>query len=214
MIGRLVNEWRELPAAVRNIAAGLTTAAVSGGAAAAGMYALDPAHFNMTELRHLGLAFLAGAVAGVLNWLRSSPWQRPGGAAKTVLFAMLIWPLAGCATAGAFAREAQVVNRQAILANRAAHQAGIVSDAEFKDIALQLNRVSVAGREFTKLLAAGRASFVDAARFLAVLQQVLDNLQAAPYGPRVQNVLRTLERLGQSARRVIGELPAPKGAHR
>ena len=52
---------------------GALTAALSGGAAAAGQGILDPDHF---DLRHTGAVFLAGAVIGLLNWLRTSPWNQ------------------------------------------------------------------------------------------------------------------------------------------
>jgi hypothetical protein len=52
------------------------TAAISGGAGACGSIVLDPDHFGVDHLRHLGIVFAAGAIFGLINWLRSSPWQQ------------------------------------------------------------------------------------------------------------------------------------------
>lgn len=60
---------------MRHLLNGLLTAAVSGGAAATGSILIDPEHFGAAHLQHLGIVFGAGAVLGILNWLRSSPWD-------------------------------------------------------------------------------------------------------------------------------------------
>jgi hypothetical protein len=49
----------------------LLTVALSGGAAACGMIAIDPAHM---DFKHVGTVFAGGSVLGLINWLRNSPW--------------------------------------------------------------------------------------------------------------------------------------------
>lgn len=51
---------------------GALTAAVSGGAMATAQIVLDPLHF---QWKVTGTVFAGGAVIGLLNWLRTSPWQ-------------------------------------------------------------------------------------------------------------------------------------------
>jgi hypothetical protein len=71
----LIDWWDDLPPAARAALRGAMTAALNGGAAATGAVMIDPTHFNRDELRHVALMFGMGALVGVLNWLRSSPWQ-------------------------------------------------------------------------------------------------------------------------------------------
>jgi hypothetical protein len=54
---------------------GLFTAAITGGALALGQMTLDPDHFN---LKMTGSAFALGAIGGVVNWIRKSPWAQKG----------------------------------------------------------------------------------------------------------------------------------------
>lgn len=56
----------------KTVTNGIITAALSGGSTAAAQLALDPAHF---DYERTGAAFMAGAVIGVINWLRQTPWQ-------------------------------------------------------------------------------------------------------------------------------------------
>ena len=53
---------------------GLITAAISGGAAAALVVASDPQHLDFQKTAML---FGAGAIIGILNWLRKNPWHYP-----------------------------------------------------------------------------------------------------------------------------------------
>lgn len=83
---------------------GLLTAAISGITMTAGAMVIDPEHFNTGTLKHLGMVALAGALIGVLNFLRQSPLPKPSGpspidkiAAAIPLVCLLALPLASCA---------------------------------------------------------------------------------------------------------------------
>lgn len=52
---------------------GLAAALISGAAAALGSMMLDPDHFGIAHLKHLGIVAGLGAVTGVINFLRQSP---------------------------------------------------------------------------------------------------------------------------------------------
>lgn len=55
-------------------ARGLVSAAISGGAGAAGVIVVDPDHFNFNQgLHKLGLAFAWAAIIGVCMYLQKSP---------------------------------------------------------------------------------------------------------------------------------------------
>jgi acyl dehydratase len=58
---------------VKHLARGAITAAISGGALAATQVVLDPGH---VDFRHTGIVFAGGALIGLLNWLRTSPWDQ------------------------------------------------------------------------------------------------------------------------------------------
>lgn len=70
--------WNSLSPLTRHLLASLFTVIVSGGAMATSSIAIDPEHFSFHHLQHLGLVFAAGAVMGLLNWLRSKPWEHFG----------------------------------------------------------------------------------------------------------------------------------------
>lgn len=51
-------------------------AALSGASLAMGAAVLDPATFNMAQLKHLGAAMGMGAVLGIVGLLRQNPFAR------------------------------------------------------------------------------------------------------------------------------------------
>lgn len=57
---------------------GLAAAALSGAASTLGAMAIDPDHFNTSNLRHLGLVAALGAITGTVGYLKQSPL--PNGA--------------------------------------------------------------------------------------------------------------------------------------
>jgi len=84
---------------------GLLSAILSGAASAAGAMVLDPDHFGVDHLRHLGLVAGVGAIVGLINYLKQSPLPANGEsvldkAAKAVpvvlLAAALGATVAGC----------------------------------------------------------------------------------------------------------------------
>ncbi len=77
--------WHRLPPSVRGTIRTLVTVALNGGAAALSSVVIDPDHFNLTHMKHIGLMFAAGAAAGVINWLRQSPWKTPDDRLMTTI---------------------------------------------------------------------------------------------------------------------------------
>lgn len=93
---RLISFWNGLPSAVRTTLHTLLTIAWNGGATALGFAVIDPDHFNIHELKHLGAVFGMGALVAVINWVRQSPWKRataavsPLGLSAGVLLVLLL----------------------------------------------------------------------------------------------------------------------------
>jgi hypothetical protein len=67
--------WDRLPPNLRGTLRTLVTIALNGGCAALASVVIDPDHFNLSHLKHLGIVFGVGALAAVVNWLRQSPWK-------------------------------------------------------------------------------------------------------------------------------------------
>ena len=80
-----------------------------------------------------------------------------------------------CASTDSFNRLAANLTRDAITAteqNRCTvHAQPCLSDDQFKGANVELNKISVAGREYTKLRIAGTASAKDAHTFLATVAE-------------------------------------------
>jgi len=57
---------------MKQLLRGAMTAVISGGAASTALVVMAPEHF---DFKHVGSIFLAGSVIGLLNWLRTSPWD-------------------------------------------------------------------------------------------------------------------------------------------
>lgn len=110
-----------------------------------------------------------------------------------------------CATAGAFDKQSEALVHQAIKSSEDLHAANVLDDAQFRSVNLELNRVAVAGREYTKLLKAGTAKPADAGTFVAALEKAVRNLQAAPYGATVAKVLSYLLTLDAKVHALIGQ---------
>lgn len=82
----LIDWWDDLPPAARGTLRALATAALNGGVLATSFVVIDPTHFNRHDFRHVAAVFGAGALVGVLNWLRSSPWQAAANDVQPVHF--------------------------------------------------------------------------------------------------------------------------------
>jgi len=99
---------------------GLLSAVLSGAAGAAAGMVLDPDHFGLDHLKHLGMIAAVGAIAGVINYLRQSPLPPGEGvldkAAKSVPIVLLAvalgWILTGCASLPA--KQRAVVSLQSV----------------------------------------------------------------------------------------------------
>ncbi len=52
---------------------GLVFATVSGAASSASVLVVDPAHFGLDNLRHLGVIAGVGALTGLIGYLKQSP---------------------------------------------------------------------------------------------------------------------------------------------
>ena len=52
---------------------GIISALISGGVTGISMMALDPAAFNLSNLKKLGALFLVSAIVSVCNYLKQSP---------------------------------------------------------------------------------------------------------------------------------------------
>ena len=53
-------------------------AALSGAALSVGAIVLDPANFKLSDLSHLGMVFLGGAILGLVGFLRNNPFGQSG----------------------------------------------------------------------------------------------------------------------------------------
>jgi hypothetical protein len=117
--------------------------------------------------------------------------------------------MSACASVGSFNTLAESTTHSAIAQSESLHTAKVLTDAQFQAINLQLNRVAVAGRELTKVLAAGTATTVNVQAFLAVIAQVTANLQGADYGSAIASSLQELSKLEAKAQQILGQVPAP-----
>lgn len=67
--------WCSLPSSARATVRTVLTIAINGGASALSFAVVDPDHFNLHELKHLGAVFAIGAAVAVINWIRQQPWK-------------------------------------------------------------------------------------------------------------------------------------------
>lgn len=132
------------------------------------------------------------------------------GPAIAILLAVVLGSLtlSGCASVDKFNKIAADVTHDAIVASEnnrcAVHPAPCLSQQEFVDINTELYKVSVAGREFTKLRIAGKASAADVSTFLAVISQETGVLSKAFPDGRIGAVLVKLIELQAQAVSLLG----------
>lgn len=116
--------------------------------------------------------------------------------------------LVGCASTDQFNKIAADVVGEAITAseqNRCTeHAPPCLSDDQFRAVNLELNRVSVAGREFTKLRIAGTASTQDVATFLGVVAEESAILSRTFPNGAISDVLTKLIELQAKAVKLLG----------
>lgn len=70
-----------------------------------------------------------------------------------------------------------------------------LTDAQFQATNLELNKIAVGGREFTKLTIAKQATSSDALAFVGSVEQSIKNLRVAPYTGVIAKVLSDLATL-------------------
>lgn len=109
---------------------------------------------------------------------------------KVLVLGIVLSLSLGCATLGSLDKSAEQMTHDAIVQSEVLHNANAISDAQFKAINVELNKVAVAGLAFTKLLEAGQATPSTASQFLEVVIQEAQILKAAfPSSPLIDKVL-------------------------
>lgn len=115
-----------------------------------------------------------------------------------------------CASVSRLNQSAEQLTRDAIAqseANRCAvHATPCLSDAQFKAVNVELNKVAVDGREFTKLEIAGKATIADASHLLATVAAETSTLSQVYADGAVKTVLDKLTALQATISRIIGKL--------
>ena len=115
--------------------------------------------------------------------------------------------LAGCATLGTLDRDAEIMTHQAIVDSETLHTSNVISDAQFKAINVELNKVAVAGLAFTKLLEAGQATPQTAREFLSLVIEEANILKATyPNSQLLIKVLADLAKLQNTVNKIITKL--------
>lgn len=131
---------------------------------------------------------------------------------RRLILASVILSCSACATVDTLNVTAEKLTRIAIQQNEAnrcsVHPKPCLSDDQFKAVATDLNKVSVAGREFTGLSIAGKASVKDASTFLATVATVTGDLGKTFTDGAIASVLSTLAQLQQKISDLLGKFPA------
>lgn len=115
---------------------------------------------------------------------------------------LLALSLSACASLNVTVEK---LTHESIVQSENLHASHALTDDQFKAVNLELNKVAVAGREWTKLVIAKRDQPADALTFLKVVQQVTANLQAAPYGGAIAHVLDKLTQLESTLGQLAGK---------
>lgn len=127
-----------------------------------------------------------------------------------VRFSVLLLSLTlnACATVDSFNKAAADLTHDAIVASEqhrcTVHLAPCLSDDQFKAVNLELNKVSVSGREFTKLRIAGKASATDISTFLATVSEETTVLTKTFPDGAIGGVLAELVKLQAKAVALLG----------
>lgn len=163
-----------------------------GGETAYAQYGISPKWFHVIQLLAAWLMiFSAQQSTSNLN-AKKSAWFLP----------LLLAGGLGLSACASLNVSAEKLVHAAIVQSEQLHTSRALTDDQFKAVNLELNKVAVAGREWTKLVIAKSDQPADALTFLKVVQQVTANLQAAPYGGAVAHVLEKLTQLES----VLGQL--------
>jgi hypothetical protein len=116
----------------------------------------------------------------------------------------------GCASVGRINQTAEKIVRESITqseVNRCTvHAQPCLTDEQFVEVNLELNKVAVAGREFTKLEIAGKATTADAAKFLSTVSSEVTILTRTFPTGAVHTVLVKLTELQAQITKIIGKL--------
>lgn len=118
--------------------------------------------------------------------------------------------IAGCATIGRINQTAEKLVHESIVQseiNRCTiHAAPCLTDEQFRAVNVELNKIAVDGREFTKLQIAGRATVSDAAKFLATVSTEVTLLAKTYPTGAVSTVLTKLTELQAQITKIIGKM--------
>jgi hypothetical protein len=126
---------------------------------------------------------------------------------KEIVIAMVMsLSLVGCATLGSLDRSAQQFTHDAIVQSEAAHDSGSITDAQFKALNVELNKVAVAGLTFTQLLEAGQATPETATQFLNLVIQETTIIRNSYPSNLTGNVLSDLIKLQNDLQKIIKKL--------
>lgn len=127
-----------------------------------------------------------------------------------LLLALLLSAAPGCASVSRLNQTAESLVRASIAQSEVhrctVHPAPCLTDDQFKAVNLQLNRIAVDGREFTKLEIAGKATVQDASHLLATVAAETTTLSAAYPDGRVKTVLDQLAALQATITKLMGKL--------
>jgi hypothetical protein len=120
---------------------------------------------------------------------------------------VLVLSCMGCATLGSLDRSAELMTHQAIVDSETLHNANVLSDAQFKAVNVELNKIAVAGLTFTKLLESGQATPTTACAFLNLVFEEAEILRAAyPNSTVIKNILDDLIKLQDILDKIILKL--------
>lgn len=128
---------------------------------------------------------------------------------KRLILIVALVAAAGCATVDKFNKVASDLTHEAIVASEnnqcTVHAAPCLSANEFREVNVELNKLSVAGREFTKLRLAGKASTADIVTFLGVVAEENAILSKTYKTGGIAKVLQALTKLQTKAAGLLGQ---------
>jgi hypothetical protein len=184
--------WDRLPPNLRGTLRTLVTIALNGGCAALGAVVIDPDHFGLEHLKHVGIVFGVGALAAVVNWLRQSPWKTADDRLMTTiarsapvlmiagLLGLAACTMPGCASAppaGTYSTVGlKAFNADALLKDvTALSETAINLNATSGPLHLK-DRDTAIVRDFALSAGAGLVAYADGKGSLAVVVAAFDEL--------------------------------------
>ena len=103
--------------------------------------------------------------------------------------------LSACAHLGSLDKTVYSLTEQVVTATESLHTAKVITDAQFRQANVPLNKVAVAGSAFNKVVRYGNAKPVDASALLTAVRQAIAQLKGIAAGPfaKVLETLTTLD---------------------